>query len=126
MKRTAALTLGLMLGLTHAASAGTVTFRNCSSLAMADIKVFDQTALPGSPASGSALGLRVGAQQSFSCATALCAMTVNYRVRTGWNESAIRGVLDAQLPDGGVACLKPDPSGNNDPILETSGSGCSC
>lgn len=124
--RTVVLTLGLILGLSEVAAAGTVTFKNCSALAMADIKVFNQTALPGSPAAASALAIRVDTQRAFTCETDICTMIVDYRVRTGWNQSGIRGSLDAQLRDGSFACLKPDPAGNNDQILETNGSGCSC
>ena len=126
MIKSLALSLAVLAGTSSAASAGTVFFKNCSSLAMADIKVFDQTAMPGSPPSGTALTIRVGTQKSFTCDTDICRMTVDYRVRTGWNRSGIRGTLNTELRDGAAACLKPDPTRDGDQLLENAPSGCAC
>ena len=126
MIKSLALSLAILAGMSSAASAATVFFKNCSSLAMADIKVFAQTAAPGSPPAGIGLGIRVNTQKSFTCDTDICRMTVDYRVRTGWNQSGIRGTLNTELRDGAAACLKPDPNRDGDQLLDNAPTGCAC
>lgn len=126
MIRSVALSLAFFLGLSASASAGTVFFKNCSALAMADIKVFSQTDPAGSPPAALALAIRQGTQKAFTCDTDICRMTVDYRVRTGWNQSAIRGTLNTELRDGAAACLKPDPNRDGDQLLENAPNGCAC
>jgi hypothetical protein len=124
--KTVTLAVALLVGASQSASAGTVYFKHCSAPVMADVEVFNETGPSIASPTSSALAIRVDSQRTFTCDTARCVIVINYRVRTGWNQSAVGGEIKMSIPDGSLACMRPHPRVENDQVVEVGGSGCAC